>query len=140
MVKDVEMINYIAYRSLKGCLCCLSHMMPNFFFIVGLRNQFKENTTSGHFKVATEIFRHLKGTLNFGLWYKKHESFWFVDDLDGDDVGDHLDRKMHYMISFLLGYNFDRLDIEKTRVYFSIVHLVRRIGYMSRLNNCKRGG
>ena len=69
-----------------------------------------------------EILTHLKGTLNFGLWYKKHENFWLVDDSDGDDVGDHLDRKMHYKISFLLGYNFDRLDIEKTRVHFSIVH------------------
>ena len=62
---DVEMINYTKYRSLKGCLCCLSHMMPNFFFNVALLNRFKENPTSEHLKVWKINFQTLEGDIKF---------------------------------------------------------------------------
>ena len=52
-----------------GCLRYLFHTRPDLAYSVGVASRFMEKPTVLHLKVVKQIFRYLKGTINFGLVY-----------------------------------------------------------------------
>jgi len=54
---------------------------------------FHSTPKESHMKEMKKIFRYLKGTLDFGLWYPKRTNIIMTTYTDGDWVGSIVDQK-----------------------------------------------
>lgn len=63
------------YRSIIGGLLYLTNSTPNIMQVVCLVARFQASLKQTHDEVVKRIFRYLKGTQDFGLWYKKDRDF-----------------------------------------------------------------
>ena len=62
------------YRSMIGSLLYVTTSRPDVMQVVGLGVRFQANPKETHVLAIKRIFRYLKGTTEFGLWYPKgHE-------------------------------------------------------------------
>ncbi|XP_074360237.1 secreted RxLR effector protein 161-like [Apium graveolens] len=66
------MVDTTQFKSLVGGLHYLVHTRLDIAFSVGIVNRFMEKPTTVHLNAAKRILRYIKGTLNFGLVYSKH--------------------------------------------------------------------
>eukprot|EP00257_Ricinus_communis_P023807 XP_015583896.1 uncharacterized protein LOC107262460 [Ricinus communis] len=55
--------------------------------------KFMQNPRSHHLDVVKRILRYVKGSLEYGLMYKKNDCFLLSDYTDADWVGDAIDRR-----------------------------------------------
>ena len=74
-------------------------------FSVGLLSHFMENPLVEHLKIAKRVIRYVKGTLNYGLKYKRSKVFELIGYSDSDYAGDHIDRKSTSSSVFFPGEN-----------------------------------
>ncbi|CAA6662759.1 unnamed protein product [Spirodela intermedia] len=93
-----DLVNATTYKSLMGSLRYLTHTRPDLPFSVG----FMENSLAEHLKCLKRVLRYIKGTLNFGLKYKK-EKFVFADFYDSDYGVDTEERKSTSGFCFFIG-------------------------------------
>jgi hypothetical protein len=91
--EDGEAVDQREYRSLIGSLLCLTATRPDIQFIVGLCARFQTSPRSSHRTVVQRIFRYLKHTPEFGIWYSASSSLDLVDFSDADFAGSRIDRK-----------------------------------------------
>jgi hypothetical protein len=61
------------YRSMIGSLLYVITSRPDVMQAVGLVAQFQATPKESHVLVVKRIFRYLKGTKEFGLWYPKEK-------------------------------------------------------------------
>ncbi|GJY32818.1 hypothetical protein Tco_0417287 [Tanacetum coccineum] len=54
---------------------------------------YQANPNEHHVSAVKRIFRHLKGTINLGLWYPKDFGFDLTAYSDADHAGCYLDQK-----------------------------------------------
>ena len=96
------MVNSTTYRSLLGSLSYLTHTRPDILFAVGILSRHMENSTQEHYIGVKRVMRYLKGTVNYGLFYKKGD---LRGELIGysDFAGDSNDRKSTLGHIFFLG-------------------------------------
>ncbi|KAL5830145.1 hypothetical protein ACOSQ3_019613 [Xanthoceras sorbifolium] len=80
----------------------LTATRPDVMFVVGLISRYMENPTELHQQVAKRVLRYLKGTLDFGLFYKNGGNSKLVAYTDSDYAGDLEDRKSTTGYVFLL--------------------------------------
>ncbi|KAJ9560810.1 hypothetical protein OSB04_005970 [Centaurea solstitialis] len=66
-----ELVDATKYRSLIGCLRYLLHTRPDLSYSVGLLSRFMQEPKEQHMKAIRQVLRYIKGTLNFGITYKK---------------------------------------------------------------------
>jgi hypothetical protein len=59
------------YRSMIGSILYATTTRPYIMQAVGVMDIFQSAPKETHMKVVKRIFRYLKGTLDFGLWYPK---------------------------------------------------------------------
>lgn len=91
---DARQVNSTEFRSIIGSLRYLTHTRPDLAYSVGLLSRNMERPTSEHMASAKRIMRYIKGTLNSGLVYLKHQQDGrLVGYSDSDYAGDALDRK-----------------------------------------------
>ena len=76
-----------------GSLLYLTASRPDILFSVCLCARFPLDPREPHLIAVKRIFRHLKGTTNLGLLYKKTSYFKLVGFCDADYVGDRIERK-----------------------------------------------
>jgi hypothetical protein len=57
---------------------------PDIMHAVGLVGIFQVAPKETHVQVVKQIFRYLKGTLDFRLWYPKGEDFTLTTYIDAD--------------------------------------------------------
>ena len=62
-------------------------------FSIGFLSRFMENPSVEHLKTAKRVMRYVKGTLNYGLKYKRSKVFELIRYSDSDYAGDHMDWK-----------------------------------------------
>ena len=62
--------------------------------VVGLVARFQANPKESHVLAVKRIFRYLKGTTEFGLWYPKGNELTLVAYTDADWAGSIDDRKV----------------------------------------------
>ena len=62
-------------------------------FIVSLISRFMASPTQLHFAAAKKVLRYLKGTMNYGAFYKKGETNELVAYTDSDYAWDIEDSK-----------------------------------------------
>jgi hypothetical protein len=91
--EDGEAVDQREYRIMIGSLLYLTVTWPDIQFAVGLCAFFEASPRTSHQTVVQRVFRYLKDTLEFGIWYSSSSSLDLVGFSDADFVGCGIDRK-----------------------------------------------
>jgi hypothetical protein len=91
--KEGEHLDRNEYRSMIGSLLYLMATRPDIQFSVCLCARFQASPWTSHRQVVKFIFRYLRYTPDFGLWYFASSSLALHGFLDVDFAGCRLDRK-----------------------------------------------
>jgi hypothetical protein len=111
--KDGDAIDQREYRSMISSLLYLTATWPDIQFAVGLCACFQASPRSLHRTVVQRIFRCLKHTPKFGIWYSASSSLDLVGFSDADFAGCGIDRKStsgtcHFLRSSLICWSFQK--------------------------------
>jgi hypothetical protein len=98
-----EAVDQREYRSLIGSPLYLTMTQLNNQFIVCLCVCFQASPCSSHRATFQRIFRYLKYTLEFEIWYSASSSLDLVGFFDTDFVSCGIDRKSTSGTSHFLG-------------------------------------
>ncbi|RDX68372.1 hypothetical protein CR513_52649, partial [Mucuna pruriens] len=90
------------YKQIVGSFMYLTSTQPDMMFVVNLISKYMENPIELHLLVAKRVLRYLKGTTNFGIFYKKEGNKELLAYIDSDYAGDFDDRKSTSGYVFLL--------------------------------------
>jgi hypothetical protein len=91
--KDGEAVDQREYRSMIGSLLYLRTTQPDIQFAEGLCTCLQASPRSLHWTVVQWIFRYLKHTPEFGIWYSASSSLDLVGFSDADFACCGIDRK-----------------------------------------------
>lgn len=84
-------VNATEYRSLVGSLRYLTHTRPDLGYLVGVVSRYMESPKESHLKAVKHILRYIKGTIKYGLVYRKggdRKLVGFSDSSNGMDLDD----------------------------------------------------
>ena len=81
------------------------HTRLDLMFCPGYLSGQMENLSKEHFASAKRVLRYVKGTVNFGLRYKKCRKFSLVGYCHSNYGGDLVDKKSTSGAFFFLGDN-----------------------------------
>jgi isopentenyldiphosphate isomerase len=76
--EDGESVDQREYMSMISSLLYLTAIQPDIQFIVCLCARFQASLRSSHQTAVQQIFRYLKHTLKFGIWYSASSSLDLV--------------------------------------------------------------
>ncbi|KAL0348008.1 UNVERIFIED_CONTAM: Retrovirus-related Pol polyprotein from transposon RE2 [Sesamum angustifolium] len=88
------------YRSLIGSLLYLTTTRPDIMFATSLLSRFMQSPSQVHYAAAKRILRYLRGTKDFGIWYKSTNDAKLVGYTDSDWAGSVDDMKKHIRLHF----------------------------------------
>ncbi|KAJ9541677.1 hypothetical protein OSB04_028183, partial [Centaurea solstitialis] len=88
--KDVDLRNY---RSMVGSLMYLTASRPDIMFATCVCAIYQAKPKESHLAAVRRIFRYLKGTPYYGIWYPKGLGFELQAYTDADYGGCNMDRK-----------------------------------------------
>jgi hypothetical protein len=91
--EDGESVDQREYRSMIGSLLYLTATRPDIQFIVGLCARFQASPRSSYRTTIQRVFRYLKHTPEFGIWYSASSSLDLVGFSDADFASCGNDRK-----------------------------------------------
>ena len=91
------------YRSMIGSLLYVTASRPDVMQAVGQVARFQASPKESHVLAVKRIFRYLKGTMDYGLWYPKGNELTLVAYTDADWAGSVDDRKSTSGAAFYLG-------------------------------------
>jgi hypothetical protein len=89
--EDGETVDQREYRSMIGSLLYLTATRPDIQFVVGLCARFQVSPRSSHRMIVQRIFRYLKHTPEFGIWYSVSSSLDLVGFSNADFAGCGID-------------------------------------------------
>ncbi|XP_035838071.1 secreted RxLR effector protein 161-like [Helianthus annuus] len=98
-----KLVDATKFRSLIGSLRYLLHTRPDLSYSVGVISRFMQEPKESHLKVLKHILRYVKGTLNFGLKYKRGRISSIVGYSDSSHSTDQSDGKSTTGMVFYLG-------------------------------------
>ena len=75
------------YRSMIGGLQYLTHNRPDIANAVGIVARFQADPREYHYVAIKRIFKYLKGTSDYGIWYDRSNDFTLCTYTDADWVG-----------------------------------------------------
>ena len=84
--KDMEDVTM--YRQQVGSLIYLTLIRPDILYVVGVVSRQMSNPKKPHFDAVKRILRYVKGTINFGIQYKKTNDCQVMGYCDADYAGD----------------------------------------------------
>ena len=84
--KDLEDVTI--YRQLVGSLIYLTLIQPDISYPVGVVSRYMSNPKKPHFDAVKCILRYVKGTINFGILYKKTKDCQVMGYCGADYAGD----------------------------------------------------
>lgn len=76
------------FQQLVGSLIYLTITRPEIAYSVGIVSQFMQSPRSSYLDPARRILRYVKGSLDYGLMYRRHEKFVLNGFTDADWAGD----------------------------------------------------
>ena len=100
--EDGISVNDTHYKQLVGSLMYLTATRPDMMFVTCLISRYMGRPTNLHLQVAKRALRYLKGTMNYGIHYKKKGSGKLLAYTDSDYAGDIEDRKSTSGYVFLM--------------------------------------
>lgn len=91
--KDVKgkSVDPTMFRSIVGGLRYLVHTRPDIAFSVGMVSRFMERPTVLHFNAVKKILRYVKGTVEYGLSYRKGAGNYILSGYSDSDLGGSLE-------------------------------------------------
>jgi hypothetical protein len=101
--EDGEAVDQREYMSMIGSLLYLTTSRPDIQFAVELCARFQASPRSSHQMAVQRIFRYLKHTPDFGIWYFASSSLDLVGFSDADFAGCEIDRKSTFRTCHFLG-------------------------------------
>jgi hypothetical protein len=101
--EEGEHVEQMEYRSMIGSLLYLTAMRLGIQFSVCLCAHFQASPRISHRQAVKRIFRYLRHTPDFGLWYSASSSLALHGFSDADFAGCRLDRKSTSGTSQFLG-------------------------------------
>jgi hypothetical protein len=101
--EEGEHLDQKEYRSMIGSLLYLTAPRPDIQFSVCLCARFQASPRSSHRQVVKRIFRYLRHTPDFGIWYSASSSLAPHGFSDADFAGCRLDRKSTFWTCQFLG-------------------------------------
>jgi hypothetical protein len=91
--EDGEAVDHREYMSMIGSLLYLTVTWSNIQFTVGLCARFQASPRSSYWTAVQRIFRYLKHTPKFRIWYSASSSLDLVGFSDADFMGCGIGRK-----------------------------------------------
>jgi hypothetical protein len=91
--EDGEAVDQREYKSMIGSLLYLTATRSDIQFAMGLCARFQASPRSSYWTLVQWIFRYLKHTPKFGIWYSASSSLDVVGFFDADFAGCGTDRK-----------------------------------------------
>ena len=90
------------YKQIVGSLMYLTATRPDMMFIVSLISRYMSKPTEMHMQAAKRALRYLKGSVNYGIFYKKGGAEELLAFTDNDYAGDVEDRRSTSGYVFLM--------------------------------------
>jgi hypothetical protein len=90
--EDGERVDSTLYKKIVGSLMYLTVTRPDITFIVSLISRYMEHPTAMHLQATKRVLRYVKGTVIFGVFYKKEGNQELLGYTDSDYAGDQNDR------------------------------------------------
>ncbi|KAK2407959.1 putative mitochondrial protein [Trifolium repens] len=100
---DGERVDSTYFKQIVGSLMYLTTTRPDIMYAVCVISRYMERPTELHLKVAKRVFRYLKGTTDFGIFYKKNGESVLTGFTDSDYAGDLDDRRSTSGNVFMMG-------------------------------------
>lgn len=118
LVKDdgSSKVDSSVYRSLIGSLLYLTATRPDIMFAASLLSRFMQDPNETHFRTAKRVLRYIKGTVSYGIWFKKSEELKLIGFTDSDWAGSHDDMKSTSAYVFSIGSGFFSWNSKKQNV------------------------
>jgi len=91
------------YRQLVGSLIYLTLTRPDISYPVGVVSRYMSKPKKPHLDAVKRILRYVKGTINFGIMYKKTIDCQVMGYCDADYAGDSCTRRSTTGYFFSLG-------------------------------------
>jgi hypothetical protein len=91
--EDGEAVDQREYRSMISSLMYLTATQPGIQFTGGLCACFQTSPRSSHQMAVQRVFRYLKHTPEFGIWYSASSSLDLIGFPDADFAGCGIDQK-----------------------------------------------
>jgi len=68
---DIDKVEEGYFRSMIGCLMYLTATRPDILFAVSILSRYMHYASVMHLKDAKRVIRYIKGTIDFGVKFKK---------------------------------------------------------------------
>jgi hypothetical protein len=91
------------YRSMIGSLLYITASRPDIMQVVGMVGRFQSAPKQSHLAAVKRIFKYLKGTMTYGLWYPRNQNFQLIAYSDADWANCVDERKSTSGGAFFLG-------------------------------------
>ncbi|GKG16641.1 hypothetical protein Tco_0361598 [Tanacetum coccineum] len=75
------------FCSIVGSLMYLTASRPDLVFAVCMCARYQASPTKKHLEALKRVFRYLRGTINWGLWYPKDTAVAITAYVDADHAG-----------------------------------------------------
>jgi len=98
-----EEVNATVYRQLVGLLMYLVNTRPDICYVVNQRSQAMVQPTKLFWKAGKHVFRYLRGTSRYGLWYRQEDEVKLCGFTNVDWIGSPMDRKSTSGGAFSIG-------------------------------------
>ncbi|GKD01205.1 retrovirus-related pol polyprotein from transposon TNT 1-94, partial [Tanacetum coccineum] len=80
-------VDQTRFRSMVSSLLYLTASRPDLVFVVCMCARYQASPTKKHLKALKWVFRYLRGTINWGLWYPKDTAMALTAYADTDYAG-----------------------------------------------------
>jgi predicted aspartyl protease len=100
---ETEKVDEAYFRGLIGCLMYLTATRPDILNAVSILSRFMHCASEIHLKAAKRVVRYIKGTINFGIKFKKSKEFKLFGFSDSDWAGSIDDMKSTSGYCFCFG-------------------------------------
>ncbi|GAA0166120.1 transmembrane signal receptor [Lithospermum erythrorhizon] len=98
-----KLVDQTLFRSLVRNLMYLTATRPDIMYAVSLISRFMEKPYSSHWEAAKRILRYIKGTIDYGIFYKTRVPVQLVGYTDSDFGGSIDDSRSTSGYAFSLG-------------------------------------
>lgn len=98
-----QKINSTLYKQIVGSLMYVIVTRPDIMHAVSLISRHMECPTKLHLHVVKRVFRYLKGTIEFRIFYRKSVKSGLIGFKNSDYAGDRDDRRSTSGYAFMMG-------------------------------------
>jgi hypothetical protein len=133
--KDGEVVDQREYMSMIGFLLYLTATRLDIQFAVGLCARFQSSPRSSHQITVQWIFRYLKHTSEFEIWYSASSSLDLVGFSDADFAGCGIGRKSTSVTCHFLGSS---LICWSSRKQSSVAQSTTEVEYVAAASCCSQ--